>query len=47
MSTSQRVQPGEKVPVLIWVYHGAYILGTKELFGDPARFIESADNPMI
>jgi len=41
------VKPGDNVPVLIWVYGGGYVLGFKELMADPARLIQSADEPMI
>ncbi|RPA98607.1 alpha/beta-hydrolase [Choiromyces venosus 120613-1] len=41
------VKPGDDVPVLVWVYGGGYIVGIKEILGDPARLIHSADEPMI
>ncbi|PUU83163.1 Alpha/Beta hydrolase protein [Tuber borchii] len=41
------VKPGDDVPVLIWIYGGGYVLGSKELLGDPARLIQSSDEPMI
>jgi carboxylesterase type B len=35
------------VPVLVWVHGGGYIFGSKEMWGDPAVLIKSADKPMI
>ncbi|CAZ86417.1 unnamed protein product [Tuber melanosporum] len=41
------VNPGDDVPVLTWVYGGGYAIGSKEMWGDPARLIQSADKPII
>ncbi|PWW76636.1 alpha/beta-hydrolase [Tuber magnatum] len=41
------LKPGDDAPVLVWVYGGGYIIGSKEMWGDPARLIQSADEPMI
>ncbi|CUS10453.1 unnamed protein product [Tuber aestivum] len=41
------LRPGGNAPVLIWIYGGGYTIGSKEMWGDPARLIQSADEPMI
>ncbi|PUU72351.1 Alpha/Beta hydrolase protein [Tuber borchii] len=41
------VKPGDDVPVLTWVFGGGYMVGSKEMWGDPAHLIQSSDEPMI
>lgn len=37
----------DKAPVLQWFFGGGYMFGSKEMWGDPAELIKSADEPMI
>ena len=42
------VKPGDDVPVLVWIYGGAYILGSKnDAYMNPSGLFRTAQKPMI